>query len=114
MLKCAKAATSRNDHAACEAILQVGVDQDWAPAIFWQAWYRHRRSDSKETYQAILPMLKTAAGRGHPAARMVLAGCMVRGKFGLFRVPIGFLLSVRAAFDEDFDNERRNPNRVGQ
>jgi hypothetical protein len=103
MLKCAGAAASRGDYAACEAILQVGVDKKWAPAIFWQAWYRHARSESPETYRAILPMLKTAAKSGHPAARMVLASCMVRGKFGVWRIPLGLLLAAKAALDEDFE-----------
>ncbi len=94
MLKCAKAAASRQDFALCEEILKVGVDQDWPPAVFWLAWYRHRQSGSRATYRAIRPLLEKAAKRGHPAARMILGNLMVRGKFGVFRVPQGFIVGV--------------------
>ncbi|GAA4780434.1 hypothetical protein GCM10023219_30560 [Stakelama sediminis] len=114
MLKCARSAYAREDHGACEAILQIGVNQDWTPAIFWQAWYRHRRSKSKETYRTIFPMLRTAARRGHPAARMVLASCMMRGKFGLFRIPKGIILAVQAALEENFDAGEDSQNKISR
>jgi TPR repeat protein len=94
MLRCAKASASRQDYSTCEKILQVGVDQDWAPAIFWQAWYRLMQSTNGATYRAILPALRTAARRGHPAAKFFLANYVVRGKFGLFRMPLGFLSAI--------------------
>lgn len=100
MLKCAEAVASRKDYTSCEAVLQVGIEQDWTPAIFWLAWYRHAQSESRETYRDILPMLTEAAKRGHPAARMYLAYFMVRGRFGLLRVPLGLLLAIRTAVAE--------------
>lgn len=106
MLKCAKAAALRNDYTACEAILEIGVNQDWTPAIFWQAWYRHEQSESTETYRTILPMLRKAAERGHPAARMCLASFMLRGKFGLHRVPLGLLLAIRTAVTDVSNKEK--------
>lgn len=108
MLKCAQAAAWRQDYTACEAILQVGVNQDWTPAIFWLAWYRHKQSESRETYRSILPMLRKAAERGHPAARMYLASFMVRGRFGRLRVPLGMLLAVRTAVAEMGSREIAN------
>jgi len=95
MLKCAKFAAQRGDYTAAREILQAGVDQDWVPAIFWFAWYCHKQSATGETYRAILPMLKDAARRGHPAARVILANFMVRGKFGRWRIPIGIRLVIR-------------------
>lgn len=99
MLKCAKFAASRGDYSSCDALLQVGVDQDWVSAIFWQAWYRHKNSESPETYRIIYPMLKDAAKREHPAARMILANFMLRGKFGVLKVPLGWLKYLRATYE---------------
>lgn len=95
MLKCADAAASRNEFSSCEAILQGGIDQDWTPAIFWMAWYRHKRSADSATYRSIFPMLRKAAGRGHPAANFFLTNYMVRGKFGIVWIPLGFLRAIR-------------------
>jgi TPR repeat protein len=100
MLKCAKAAARREDFSACEAILQVGVNQDWAPAKFWIAWYRYKQSKSRKTYRSIAPLLKDSARLGHPAAEFYLANFTVRGKFGLLRVPLGFLRVVKLSIKQ--------------
>ena len=100
MLRYAAAAAARRDFKLCEEILEVGVRQDWTPAIFWQAWYRHRQSENSVTYQTILPALQKAARRGHPAARMILSTFMVQGKFGILRIPLGFLLAARTSWEE--------------
>ena len=90
MLACARMAVERGDYAAAEAVLQGGVDQNWAPAMFWLAWYRHKQSDSRETYRSIRPLLEAAALQGHPAARMMLGRFMAKGKFGILRIPAGW------------------------
>jgi TPR repeat protein len=97
MLDYAKLAARRGDYATCEDVLRVGVEQNWAPALFWLAWYRIKQSKTKQTYRAIRPMLKNAAAQGHPGAMMVLANFMVRGKYGLLRRPVGFLRLLRAS-----------------
>lgn len=94
LLRCAWAAASRQDYSACEEILKVGVDQDWAPAIFWLAWYKVKQSTDKASYQTILPLLRKAAKRGHPAANFFLTNFMVRGKFGVACIPLGFLRAL--------------------
>jgi TPR repeat protein len=94
MLKCADAAAARRDYKATVQILQVGVADGWIPAIFWLAWYRHKQSPTKQTYTEIFPMLKLAARRGHPAARMTLVNFMARGKFGMIRKPVGVMLAI--------------------
>jgi hypothetical protein len=58
MLHCARFAALRRDFTACEAILGVGVQQHWVPAIFWLSWYRLKQSESLATYRAIRPMLE--------------------------------------------------------
>lgn len=99
MLRGAKMAASRGDYAACKAMLQVGVEQDWAPAMFWLAWYRRQQAKSPSTY---LSLLRTAARRGHPAAQAFLASFMAQGLFGFWRVPLGFFLVLKWNFQIDF------------
>lgn len=95
MLACARLAASRHDYAACENILQPGVEQGWAPAKFWLAWYRHEQSESMQICRRLLPLLNDAAAKGHPGAKFLLANFTIHGKFGLLRVPFGFLLALR-------------------
>jgi hypothetical protein len=90
MLECARMAVESGDYAAAEAILQGGVDQDWAPAMFWLAWYRHKQSDSRETYRNVRPLLEAAGQQGHPAAQMMLGRFMAKGKFGILHIPAGW------------------------
>ena len=111
MLKCAKAAASRGQLAACEEILKPGVDQDWTPAIFWLAWYRYKRSNNWATCRDILPQLQKAARRGHPAAQMILANFMVRGLFGWWRIPVGFYHIVRFSISYANRNDTKDANR---
>jgi len=94
MLKCAQFAASRQDFTECDAILQPGVEERWAAAAFWQAWYRWNQGNSEGVYRSIFPLLKLAGKQGHPAGKLYLSNFMVRGKFGVFRVPIGFFLAV--------------------
>jgi len=94
MLKRADFAALRQHFSECDAILQPGVDNGWASAAFWQAWYCYKQCDSKETYQIIFPLLTMAAKCGHPGRQFFLANFMARGKFGILRVPIGFFRLV--------------------
>ncbi len=95
MLKCAKAAARRGDFTACEAILTVGVNQGWVPAMFWMAWYRHKQPENRKLNRSTQRLLENAARRGHPAALFFLANFMVRGEFGALRVPLGCLLVAK-------------------
>lgn len=97
MLECAHFAASRKDYSKCDVILQPGVDIGWASAAFWQAYYRYIQQDSKDTYRSILPLLRMADKCEHPGGQIYLTNFMVRGKFGLFRMPVGFLRAVRLA-----------------
>lgn len=90
MMQCVRMAAASGDYAAAEAILQGGVDQGWAPAMFWLAWYRHKQSGSRETIRSIRPLLEAAALQGHPAARMMLGRFMAKGKFGILHIPAGW------------------------
>lgn len=99
-LKCAEYAYSRRDFAVCESVLREAVEDGSASAKFWQSWYRHLLSNSRETCRSIYPLLKAAAKEGHPAGQAIFANFMLRGKFGRLRIPIGYILVVRFAFTE--------------
>lgn len=90
MLKCAEIAAEHGNYPTAEAILQTGIEQDWAPAIFWLAWYRHKQSESREAYRNIRPLLEDAAQRGHPGAQLILGRFMAKGKFGLMKIAAGW------------------------
>lgn len=100
MLKCANFAASRQDFAGCDAILRPGTEDGWASAAFWQAWYRYKQSESKESYRRIFPLLKMAAKCGHPGGQSFLANFAARGKFGALRIPIGAFRVARLAIAE--------------
>lgn len=95
MLFAARLAARREGYEDSEMSLRRGVDQNWAPALFWTSWYRYKRMETKETYRSILPLLREAARQGHPAAHVVLGNFMARGKFGFFRIPLGFYHALR-------------------
>lgn len=97
MLGRARLAALRKDFDECCASLQPGVDNRSASAAFWQAWYRVEQSDARESYRSIFLQLKRAAKQGHPGAQAILANFMVRGKFGVYLAPFGFIRAARMA-----------------
>jgi TPR repeat protein len=97
MLYHAKFAARHKDFATSERVLKPGVEQGWIPAVFWTAWYRHKRSPVKDTYRAIAPMLREAERAGHPIAGLILANFMVKGKFGILKVPLGMMRVIKTA-----------------
>lgn len=82
MIRCAHRMASRGGYESCVEILQRGVDSAWAPALFWQSWYRLKRCEDAKTYRIVRPMLQAASEAGHPGADWYLARLMARGVFG--------------------------------
>ncbi len=76
------------DH--CRQVLEDGVQNDFIPACFWLAWFRYKQSPTRTTCREIRPLLERAAENGHPAAKLILARWMARGRFGLREIPKGF------------------------
>lgn len=84
-----KALGRRGDFDACEAVFAIGVKQNWAPAQFWLAWYRLRRSRTRATYREVQPLLEQAAAQGSPTAKWVLGKHLCKGDFGIRHIPRG-------------------------
>ncbi|MDP4538187.1 hypothetical protein Q9K01_00915 [Qipengyuania sp. DY56-A-20] len=82
MIRCAHQMAGRGDYESCVEILQRGVDSAWAPALFWQSWYRLEQCEDAKTNRMVRPMLQAASDAGHPGADWYLARLMARGVFG--------------------------------
>jgi hypothetical protein len=95
MLRRAKIFASQGDFAGSASALSDGVKNNWIPAVFWTAWYRHKHSKSAETYKAVRPLLRDAARSGHPAAQLVFGRFLVVGKYGIFNRIIGIRMLIK-------------------
>jgi len=82
----------RGDFDKCEEVFGVGVAMDWAPALYWSARYRLRRSNTRETLRQIRPLLERASANGSVPAHLILAPAMLWGRFGLREIPHGLRL----------------------
>lgn len=85
-------------HDYSDQVLEDGVKSDFIPAFFWLAWFRYKRSKSRETCREIRPLLERAAAEGHPAAGLLLARLMLLGKFGVRDIPRGLRLLGKEAW----------------
>jgi TPR repeat protein len=93
-LRLGKALGARGDFDGCEQVFTIGADQNWAPAQFWLAWYRLRRSRTRATYLEVQPLLEKASAQGSPAARWLLGKRMSRGTFGIRHIPRGIRMML--------------------
>lgn len=85
----ARLLAAHGEHVQSEEVLEDGVRRDFAPAFFWQAWLRFKRSPTRRTAREIRPLLEHACGQGHPGAELILARLMIFGKLGFDAVPEG-------------------------
>jgi TPR repeat protein len=106
MIRSAHRMASRGDYDGCIAMLQRGVDCEWPPALFWQAWYRLKQCGASETYRSIRPMLQVASQAGHPGADWYLARLMARGVFGPQNKAAGRkrLMKIASVITEEADS----------
>jgi hypothetical protein len=97
----------RGADSAWPSTLGDGADKGFIPAFFWLAWYRYKRAPGRKTAREVRPLLETAAGAGHPGARLMLARWKASGKFGLREIPNGIRLMrpiVRSAIEAESSN----------
>jgi TPR repeat protein len=80
------------DLEQADAALAEGVTENWAPALFWHAWYGLRRSDNPQPLVWARPFLERAADQGSPAAQWILAREMAHGRLGYANIPRGWKL----------------------
>jgi hypothetical protein len=91
-LRYGKILGQRGDFDKCEEVFAVGVAKDWAPALYWSARYRLRRSDTRETLRQIRPLLERASAKGSVPAHQLLVSATLWGGFGLREIPHGLRL----------------------
>jgi TPR repeat protein len=92
MLEYAKLLAARGDFRGAEAVYEKGAADGWAPAQFWLAWYRLKRSDTRQMWLRVRPLLESAAAQGSPAAQRELGRALSVGRFGIREIPRGLKL----------------------
>ena len=90
MLDYGRMLARRGDVALRGAVYGAGADRNWAPALYRLARLRLEGPRTQESFLDALPLLEQAARLGSPAAQWALGYYMVRGRFGLLRIPRGF------------------------
>jgi TPR repeat protein len=89
--------------AACERVLEDGMQSDFVPAYFWYARLRFNRSRSRASCSEIRPLLEYASDRGHPGVRLLLAALLLMGKYGLRQIPTGFRSFLECLKENDVE-----------
>jgi TPR repeat protein len=87
----------RKDYATAEAVVAAAAAGGWAPAQYWLAVFKTRRSTDRETLAEVRTLLERSAAQGCLAAEHRLAGLMMRGRYGLSEMPRGFRLGMAVA-----------------
>lgn len=113
LLNYAKHLISRGDRDAAEAAYRVGVARDWAPALFWLAQSRTKRSKSRKTVLEVRPLIERAAALGSPNAKRVLSRNLAQGRYGLREIPRGLSLvwELASEYGETWQNSAARKGR---
>lgn len=80
---------ARSDFGACESILQPGVDEHWAPAMYVMAMTKLQQPRTEVLRESARVLLEEASTLGDVGAQWALGIRMARGWFGLHRIPRG-------------------------
>jgi len=96
-------------HDRCDKFLSNNLDIGFPAIHFWLAWYRIKRSKSKNIYKEVKPLLEYASKNGHIGAQVVFANSMARGRFGILDIPKGLkmLAKLHATAGKAWDAEPR-------
>lgn len=96
-------------HDDCESTLNGGVASGFVPAYFWLGWCRYARSKTSLARREVRPLMKHAADKGHPMAKLFLARWMALGHLGLHNIPRGWVSVVRFAVSSASAERRTGP-----
>lgn len=99
----------REDFEACEAVFRDSAAGGWAPALYWVARCRMRRSRVKATFLEIRPLLERALAAGSPGAKRMLGRYLSEGWGGMAGVVRGHRLMWSFA-EWVVDQERAEAN----
>jgi TPR repeat protein len=89
--------TKRREFDRCEKVYDVGANDHWAPAMYHLAWTKLRQPKTPQRLEEARILLEQAAALGDLGAQMDLAHFLMRGRYGMRRIPGGFLLAFDAA-----------------
>lgn len=107
---------ARSDFGACETILQPGVDEHWAPAMYAMAMTKLQQPKTKALRESARVLLEDASALGDVGAQWALGRRMARGWFGWYRIPRGFRLTSEACEKTlallDRNNGKRDPQKA--
>ncbi len=77
----------------CFDVLRRVAADEFAPAHYHLAWYRHRHLRNRNLEPEELSHLEIAANAGHPLAKFWLGKAMLKGTLGLTKIPHGIKMS---------------------
>jgi hypothetical protein len=80
---------AKHDFDKCEAVFSVEAAGDWAPAQYWLACARIKKSRRRATLRQVRPLLESAMEKGSPAAKWILGYYMSWGWLRLRDIPTG-------------------------
>ena len=84
----------RFDFTRCEQVYSVGADSGWAPALYRLARMRLLPPRTPSQLEEARVLLQQAAAQGDLGAQIDLMRLLLRGRFGLRRIPSGLRLCV--------------------
>ena len=105
--------TARGDLDRCEEVYQIGAGEHWAPAMYYLARTKQSQPKTPERLEEVRILLEQAAGQGDVGAQLELAHFLVRGRYGLHRIPAGIRLGLDAVKKAAAFVDRDTPPRDG-
>jgi len=89
----------QRQYAKAEQVYRTGAERGWAPAMCRLAWVYSKSPAWPQKRKEALSLLERASAAGDLSARHFLAIAMMRGWFGLRRIPEGIRLTVKVSDD---------------
>jgi uncharacterized protein len=89
---CAKSAIAGRQYDEAQKWLQESAKQEYGPALLWLGLIHIRGMGVPIDFQKGVGYLQRAAATGNFPAKREMALLMMRGRLGISRIPLGFLL----------------------
>jgi hypothetical protein len=70
---------SQGDFERAAEVFQVGVVEDWAPAMYWFWQCKRKQSDTRQTFLELRPLLERGSFKGSDACEGVIMTRLIRG-----------------------------------
>jgi TPR repeat protein len=90
---------AQGQYAEAAEVYRTGAERGWAPAMYRLAWAYSKSPDWPKKRDEALALLERASAAGDLSARRFLAVTMMRGWFGLRRIPEGLRRNFKVTDD---------------